>query len=85
MDRINALARIVEVLSPYLGATMAEASTRAQCEKLGIEGATLSDEQLEALLAKLKGGLVVFVGREQTAGIVEKIRGALAVAASDDA
>jgi hypothetical protein len=85
MDRQDALTRIVTVLSPYLGATMAEASTRAQCEKLGIEGATMSDEQLEALLAKLRGGLAVFVGREQAAGIVLKMRGALGGTREDGA
>jgi len=77
LDREAALRHIVAVLSPYLGPTMAEASTRVQCEKLGIEGVTMSEEQLEVLLAKLKGGLTVFVGREQTTGIVEQIRGAL--------
>ena len=77
MDKESAFARIVTVLSPYLGATMAEASIRAHGQKLGIEGATLSPPQLEALLAKLRGGLAVFVGREQTAVIVEKIRSSL--------
>ena len=45
----------------------------------------MSDDQLEALLAKLKGGLAVFVGREQTAEIVEKIRGSLGQAAGSGA
>jgi len=75
----------VTILSPFLGVTMAEASTRAQCLKLGIEGASMTDEQLEALLARLKSGLAVFVGREQTAGIVEKIRAALGATAEGGA
>ena len=63
LEREAALLRIVTVLQPYLGATMAAASTRAHCEKLGIAPGPISVEQVEALLAKLKGGLSVFVGR----------------------
>ena len=85
MDKEAAFARIVAVLSPYLGATMAEASIRAHGQKLGIEGPTLSAPQLEALLAKLRGGLAVFVGREQTAVIVEKIRSSLGEGAESGA
>lgn len=85
MDTEATFARIVTVLSPYLGETMAEASIRAHGQKLGIEGATLSASQLEALLAKLRGGLAVFVGREQTAAIVEKIRSSLGADAGDGA
>ena len=77
MDKEATFARIVAVLSPYLGATMAEASIRAHGQKLGIEGTTLDPEQLEALLAKLRGGLAVFVGREKTAAIVSRIRESL--------
>lgn len=57
---------------------MAAASTRAHCEKLGIAPGPISAEQIEALLAKLKGGLSVFVGREQAGTVVEEIRGSLA-------
>jgi hypothetical protein len=85
VDTEPTFARIVTVLSPYLGATMAEASIRAHGQKLGIEGPTLSASQLEALLAKLRGGLAVFVGREKTAAIVEKIRESLGTAAGDGA
>lgn len=85
MDTEATYARIVTVLSPYLGTTMAEASIRAHGQKLGIEGGTLSAPQLEALLAKLRGGLAVFVGRDQTAAIVEKIRRSLGEGAGDGA
>lgn len=78
LEREAAVERIVTVLQPYLGATMAAASTRAHCEKLGIVPGPVSAEQVEALLAKLKGGLAVFVGREQAGLVVEEIRGSLA-------
>ena len=80
MEREAALERIVTVLQPYLGATMAAASTRAHCEKLGIGTGAIRPEQVDALLAKLKGGLAVFVGREQAGKVVEEIRGSLATA-----
>jgi hypothetical protein len=71
MDREAAIARIVAVLKPHLGATMAEAATKIHCDKLGLVGSLLSPEQLEALLARLATGLAVFVGREKTAQVVE--------------
>ena len=79
MERIAAITKIVTVLQPYLGATMAEASTRAHCEKLGIAGQVVSVEQLEALLAKLGSGLSVFVGREQSVKVMSEIRNSLGV------
>ena len=78
MERTTVGAEIVKVLSPYLGATMAEASTRTHCEKLGIVGQAMSTEQTDALIGKLASGLAVFVGREKAAGVVQEIRKALA-------
>jgi len=77
MEKGAALTKIVTVLQPYLGATMAEASTRAHCEKLGIAGEVVSAEQLAALLTKLGSGLSVFVGREQSGKVMNEIRDAL--------
>jgi hypothetical protein len=65
------------VLEPYLGATMATASTRAHCEKLGIAPGPMSGEQMESLLAKLQAGLAVFVGRDKVARLLAEIRAAL--------
>ena len=78
MERDAVVAQIVKVLSPYLGATMAAASARTQCEKLGIAGETISAEQAAALIGKLGAGLTVFVGREKSAAVVAEIRNALA-------
>ena len=69
---------IVRVVSPYLGETMARASARTHCEKLGIQGAEMTGEQLDALVGKLASGLAVFVGREKTSSIVQEIRKATA-------
>jgi hypothetical protein len=78
MERDVVVSQIVKVLSPYLGATMAAASARAHCEKLGIAGRVISAEQAEALIGKLAAGLAVFVGREKSASVVGEIRRAVA-------
>jgi hypothetical protein len=80
MDREATIARIVAVLKPYLGATMAVAATRTHCEKLGITGNELSQEQLDALLIRLANGLAVFVGHETTGRVIEEIRATLSQA-----
>lgn len=68
------VATIVRVLSPHLGESMARASTRGVCEKLGLRGETLSPEETSALVTKLASGLRVFVGREKAEQAVEEIR-----------
>jgi hypothetical protein len=73
------LAELARVLSPYVGATMAEASARTQCQKLGLGGPTLEKEQIEALIAKLGSGLTVFVGRQKSQAVVEEMRTVLDV------
>jgi hypothetical protein len=78
MEKATVIEQITRTLAPYLGATMAEASTRAHCEKLGINGQAIDVVQVEALVGKLGSGLAVFVGREKAAGVVEEIRRALA-------
>jgi len=77
MERAAVVSQIVQILSPYLGGTMAEASARAHCEKLGISGATITREQAEALIGKIASGLAVFIGREKAGAVVEEIRKAV--------
>ena len=74
------VAELARILSPYVGTTMAEASTRAHCQKLGLNGPTVDGSQVEALIAKLGSGLTVFVGRQKSAAVVEEMRKALAAA-----
>jgi hypothetical protein len=75
----DVLAELARVLSPYVGTTMAEASTRAQCQKLGLAGPTLEKDQIASLIAKLGSGLAVFVGRQKSQAVVEEMRQALGV------
>lgn len=80
MKTDEVLAELARVLAPHVGTTMAEASTRVQCQKLGLNGPTLGPDQAEALIAKLGSGLSVFVGRQTSASVVEEMRRALAAA-----
>jgi hypothetical protein len=74
----QAAQEIVRVVGPYIGETMARSATEAHCQKLGIGAGTVSPEQLEALLAKLAGGLNIFLGREKSAVVIADVRRALA-------
>ena len=77
MEKALVIEQITRTLAPYLGATMAAASTRAHCEKLGIDGQTIDEDQLRALVGKLGSGLAIFIGRDKAAGVMEEIRRAL--------
>jgi hypothetical protein len=69
---------VAAVMGPHIGETMARSATEAHCRKLGIESdSAVSAEQLEALLAKLSGGLNIFLGREKAAAVVAEARTAL--------
>jgi hypothetical protein len=79
MTTSEAVQTVVKVMAPYIGETMARSATEAHCQKLGIAGgATVSPEQLDALLAKLGGGLNIFLGRDKSALVVAEARQALA-------
>jgi hypothetical protein len=64
---------IARILSPYLGETMARASVRGHCQRLGLLGSHLGDDQVSTLIQKIHAGLNVFVGRERSARIVEEL------------
>ena len=58
------------VLAPYLGALMARTAAGAHCRDLGIAGADMDRGQVEALLERLRLGLIIFLGKEKTAAVV---------------
>jgi hypothetical protein len=77
MQTTLAVDRIIQVLSPYLGESMARASIRGVCEKLGLQGDALSAADADALVSKLASGLRVFIGREKTDQVVVEMKRAL--------
>ena len=74
----EAVQVVVDVLTPYIGDTMARSATEAHCGKLGISDGNMSPEQVEQLLGKLGGGLNIFLGREKSTAVISEIRDALA-------
>jgi hypothetical protein len=77
MTTSEATEAMAKALTPYIGDTMARSAIEAHCQKLGI-AATMSPDQREALLAKLGGGLNIFLGRDKSASVIAEVRDALA-------
>lgn len=77
MTTSEAVEVMVKTMAPYIGDTMARSATEAHCQRLGI-AATMSRDQLDALLGKLGGGLNIFLGRDKSAAVIAEVRGALA-------
>jgi len=78
LTKREVLDGLTAVLAPYLGETMARASARTHCDKLGISDGEVTGQQIEALIGKLASGLNVFVGRERAAGVLGEMRKAVA-------
>jgi len=70
---------IEEVIAPYVGATMARASTEAHCHKLGLKAEVMSAQEVQALLGQLERGLRVFVGPEKTGQMIRELEARLRV------
>ncbi|HVO11752.1 MAG TPA: hypothetical protein VMX54_13510 [Vicinamibacteria bacterium] len=70
----DAVQVMVRVMSPYIGDTMARSAAEAHCRRLGVGAGPLSDQQLEALLVKVGGGLNIFLGREKAATVIAEVR-----------
>jgi len=63
-----------EVLAPYLGPSMARAATEGHCRQLGIDGAEMTEQQLENLVGKLTLGLHILVGRSNSVRLATALR-----------
>lgn len=74
LPRVELGELIERTFAPFVGETLARASMRAQLARLGIEGPTLTIEQLEQLLDALEKGLRVFVGSAKAAELIEAVR-----------
>lgn len=68
---------IVGALSPHLGPLMARSAVEAHRKKLGL-GDNITGPNVDALLEKLRLGLVVFVGPEKAERVLLEVRQALA-------
>jgi hypothetical protein len=75
--RERVITIVVAAISPYVGATMAGASVRGFCTRLGLDGPALDRAQVTRLLDALAPGLDVYVGKEKAAIVVREIWAAL--------
>jgi len=73
VKRERVLASIESVISPYIGGTMARASTKVHCEKLGLLAEDISMQECEALVQLLARALRVFVGEEKASSMTNAI------------
>lgn len=73
LDKQKTLLLIESVIAPFVGETMARASTQVHCEKLGIVGAEMTPQDLEALLDRLAKAMSVFVGKEKSKKLIAEI------------
>lgn len=70
-------AFVERTIAPFVGASLARASIRAHAERLGINGADLTSEQVGTLLERLEKGLRVFVGSPRATALITTIRDAV--------
>ncbi|HET9227316.1 MAG TPA: hypothetical protein VFR31_11660 [Thermoanaerobaculia bacterium] len=71
------LDTISRVLEPYIGRLMARTSATAHCNDLGIRSAVVDGQQIEALLEKLGLALIIFLGKDKAATVVDAMRTAI--------
>jgi hypothetical protein len=82
----KALDLIAQTLTPYIGRTMAEASARMHCDRLGIgRNGQLADDELESLVKRIGGALTVFVGAAATEAVTTRLREGLGLLAAASA
>jgi hypothetical protein len=72
--RRDALEVIVQALAPFLGGNMARAAVQANAAKLGLHAPLFVADDIERLLAAMRPGLAVFVGRDKTDKILDDAR-----------
>ncbi|MES1245789.1 MAG: hypothetical protein ABUT39_29550 [Acidobacteriota bacterium] len=71
------LDAISRVLEPLIGRLMARTAPTAHCSDLGIRSAVMDGTQIEALLEKLGLALIIFLGRDKAAAVVDEMRKAI--------
>ena len=73
LEKSKVLAIIEEVITPYIGSTMARSSIQLHCERLGIVSGQMTVDEKNRLLEQLSKGMSVFAGREKTVTLRQEI------------
>lgn len=69
---------IATVLTPYLGRSLGESSSRMYVERLGARADACGPAELDQLSQWIAPGLKVFVGPQRAAQVLDELNGALA-------
>lgn len=73
LEKSKVLAVIEEVITPYIGSTMARSSIQIHCEKLGIVSGQMTVDEKNKLLDQLTKGMSVFAGKEKAVALTQEI------------
>lgn len=73
LEKSKVLAVIEEVITPYIGSTMARSSIQIHCEKLGIVSGQMTVDEKNRLLDQLSKGMSVFAGKEKAVALTQVI------------
>lgn len=70
----NISDQIIALLEPAIGKSMAGASVKTNCKKMGISPEELDSKHLDEFIKNLTPGLNVFAGKEFAEKITGKIK-----------
>lgn len=73
LEKSKILAVIEEVITPYIGETMARSSIQVHCEMLGLVSGQMTVDEKNKLLEVLSRGMSVFAGREKAVKLRQEI------------
>jgi hypothetical protein len=65
--------KIVEILGPFMGETMARASLRVYVNEIKINKGSFEPQYLDLLVLRLRTGLTAFAGRDKAQSLINDI------------
>ncbi len=77
LSKDHVYATIIQAVTPLTGEMMAKSAVQTHGTKLGLVGATLTADEVEALLSRVGASLNVFIGRDKSAQVVGELQRAL--------
>jgi hypothetical protein len=65
--------KIVEILGPFMGETMARASLRVYVNEIKINKGSFEPQYLDLLVLRLRTGLTAFAGKDKAQSLINDI------------
>ena len=72
-NKQRVLTIVESTITPYIGRTMAQASTKVHCEKLGFVSENMTQAEVKALMERIGQAMLVFVGKEKAEQLLGEI------------